>query len=87
MMGDSSLVTWLSVVPLLITIVSAVAAVIAWRSGRRVVRTGVAILLIVVGAALILFPVGMLSSLAGGTVIVLLGVALLILEYRPGSEA
>jgi len=81
------LVTWLSVVPLLITIVSAVAAVIAWRSGRRVVRTGVAILLIVVGAALILFPVGMLSSLAGGTVIVLLGVALLILEYRPGSEA
>ena len=87
MMGDSSLVTWLSVVPLLITIVSAVAAVIAWRSGRRVVRTGVAILLIVVGAALILFPVGMLSSLAGGTVIVVLGVALFIVEYRPGGAA
>lgn len=56
MMGDSSLVTWLSVVPFLITIVSAVAAVIAWRSGRRAVRTGVAVLLIVVGAAIVLFP-------------------------------
>jgi len=85
-MGDSSLVTWLSAVPLLITIVSTVAAVIAWRSGRRAVRTGVAILLIVIGVAIILFPVGVLSSLAGGTLIVLLGVALLIAEYRPGSE-
>jgi hypothetical protein len=84
-MGDSSLMTWLSVVPLPITIVSAVAAFIAWRSGRRAVRTGVAILLIAVGAAIVFFPVGVLFSLAGGTVIVLLGVALLIAEYRPGS--
>ena len=86
-MGDSSLMTWLSVVPLLITIVSAVAAAIAWRSGRRTVRTVVAILLLVVGIAIVLFPIGVLSSLAGGTVIVLLGVALLIVEYRPGSAA
>lgn len=86
-MGDSSLMTWISAVPLLITIASAVAAVIAWRSGRRSVRTGVAILLIVVGAAIVLFPVGIISSLAGGTVIVLLGVALLVVEYRPGSAA
>jgi len=85
MMGDSSLVTWLSVVPLFITIVSAVAAVLAWRSGRRAVRTGVAVLLIVVGVAIVLFPVGLITSLAGGTLIVLLGVALLIAEYRPGS--
>ena len=84
-MGDSSLTTWLSAVPLLITLISAVAAAIAWRSGRRPVRTGAAILLIVVGAAIVLFPIGVLSSLAGGTVIVLLGVALLIVEYRPGS--
>jgi hypothetical protein len=86
-MGDSSLMTWLSAVPLLITIASAVAAFIAWRSGRRSVRTGAAILLIAVGAVIILLPVGVISSLAGGTVIVLLGVALLIAEYRPGSSA
>ena len=84
-MGDSSLVTWLSLVPLLVTIVAAAAAVIAWRSRRRIVRSVAAVLLILVGIAIILFPVGMLSSLAGGTVIVLLGVALLIVEYRPGS--
>ena len=86
-MGDSSLVTWLSLVPLLVTIVAAVAAVIVWRYGRRAVRAVVAILLILVGIAIILFPIGMLSSLAGGTVIVLLGVALLIAEYRPGGAA
>ena len=86
-MGDSSLTTWLSVVPLLVTIVSAVAAVVAWRYGRRAVRAVVAILLILVGVAIILFPVSLLSSMAGGTVIVLLGVALLIAEYRPGSVA
>ena len=86
-MGDSSLVTWLSLVPLLVTIVAAVATVIAWRSKRRAVRAVVAILLILVGIAIILFPIGMLSSLAGGTVIVLLGVALLIAEYRPGGGA
>ena len=86
-MGDSSLMTWLSAVPLLILLVSSVAVVIAWRSGRRAVRTGVAILLIVAGVAIILFPVGVLFSLAGGTVIVLLGVALLIVEYRPGGAA
>jgi drug/metabolite transporter (DMT)-like permease len=86
-MGDSSLTTWLSLVPLLVTIAAAAAAVIAWRSRRRVVRSVVAVLLILVGIAIILFPIGMLSSLAGGTVIVLLGVALLIVEYRPGSGA
>ena len=86
-MGDSSLATWLSLVPLLVTIISAVIAVIAWRYGRRAVRTVVAVLLILMGIAIILFPVGLLSSLAGGTVIVLLGVGLLIVEYRPGSPA
>jgi hypothetical protein len=86
-MGDSSLMTWLSAVPLLFLLVSSVAVVIAWRSGRRAVRTGVAILLIAVGAAIVFFPVGMLFSLAGGTVTVLLGVVLLIVEYRPGSTA
>ena len=79
------MVTWISLVPLLVTIGSAVAAVAAWRYGRRAVRTVVAVLLVLVGVAIILFPVGMLSSLAGGTVIVLLGVALLTAEYRPGT--
>ena len=86
-MGDSSLTTWLSAVPLVVAIVSAVVAAIAWRYGRRAVRTAVALLLILVGAATLFFPVGLLSSLAGGTVIVLLGVAMLIAEYRPGSAA
>ena len=86
-MGDSSLTTWLSVVPLLITIAAAVVGVVSWRYGRRAVRTVVALLLIVVGAATLFFPVGLLTSLAGGTVIVLLGVALLIAGYRPGRVA
>lgn len=86
-MGDSSLMTWLSVVPLLVAIGAAVAAALAWRYGRRAVRTGVAILLILVGVAIILLPACQLSSLAGGTVIVLLGVAVLIAEYRPGTVA
>ena len=86
-MSDSSLATWLSAVPLLITIVAAVIGALAWRYGRRAVRTVVAVLLILVGAATLFFPVGLLTSLAGGTVIVLLGVAMLIAEYRPGSVA
>lgn len=84
-MGDSSVTTWLSVVPLLITIVAAVVGAIAWRYARRAVRTVVAVLLIVVGAVTLFFPVGLITSLAGGTVIVLLGVTMLIAEYRPGS--
>jgi hypothetical protein len=80
-MGDSSLMTILSVVPLLIIVMAIAAAVIAWRSGRRAVRTAIAILLIVVGIASVLPPVGMLFSMAGGVLIALVGVALLIAEY------
>ena len=86
-MSDSSLTTWLSALPLLITIVAAVVGALAWRYGRRAIRTIVAVLLIVVGAATLFFPVGLLTSLAAGTVIVLLGVAMLIAEYRPGTVA
>ena len=86
-MGDSSLTTWLSAVPLLITIVSAVAAVIAWRSGRRAVRTGVAILLIVVGSPSSCSPLVCSLLWQAVPLIVLLGVGLLIAEYRPGSAA
>ena len=86
-MSDSSLTTWLSVVPLLITIVAAVVGALAWRYGRRAIRTIVAVLLIVVGVATLFFPMCLLTSLAGGTVIVLLGVAMLIAEYRPGTVA
>ena len=64
-MGDSTLATWLSAVPLLITIVAAVVGALAWRYGRRAVRTVVALLLILVGAAALFFPGGP-AHVAGG---------------------
>ena len=82
-MGDSSLMTILSVVPLLVIAVAIAAAGIAWLSGRRAVRTVVGILLVVVGMASLLVPIGMAFSMAGGALIVLLGVVLLIAEYGP----
>ena len=86
-MGDSSLMGILSVVPLLITVMAMAAAVIAWLSGWRAVRTAVAILLIVVGIASLLSPIGLLLSMAGGALIALPGVALLIAEYFPMSAS
>ena len=84
-MGDSPFITLLSVVPLLIIVTLIAAAVIAWRSKRRAVRTTVGILLIVVGTACVLSTVGMLFSMAGGALIGVLGVVLLIAEY--GSKS
>lgn len=86
-MGDSSLITLLSVVPLLIIVTSIAVAVISWRSRQRAVRTIVAILLMVVGAACILPTVGKLFSIAAGALIGVLGVILLIAEYGPKSAA
>jgi hypothetical protein len=86
-MGDSSLMTILSVVPLLTIVMAMAAAAVAWRFGRRAVRTAVAILLIVVGVASLLSPIGMLFSLAGGALIALPGVVLLVAEYRPKSAS
>jgi hypothetical protein len=82
-MGDSSLMTILSVVPLLVIVMAMAAAVIAWLSGRRAVRTAIAILLIAVGIASLFSPIGLLLSMAGGALIALLGVVLLIAEYGP----
>jgi hypothetical protein len=82
-MGDSSLMTILSVVPLLIIAVAIAAAGIAWLSGRRAVRTVVGILLVVVGIASLFVPMGVLFSMAGGASIALVGVVLLIAEYGP----
>ncbi len=85
-MGDSSLTTILSVVPLLIIVVAIAGAVLAWRSGRRAVRTAVAILLIASGMASLLSPViGLLLSVGGSSLIALLGVALLIAAYARKS--
>ena len=82
-MGDSSLMTMLSVVPLLIIAIAIAAAGIAWLSGRRAIRTVVGILLVVAGVASLLVPIGVLISMAGGALIALVGVVLLIAEYGP----
>jgi hypothetical protein len=82
-MGDSSLMTMLSVVPLLIIAVAIAAAGIAWLSGRRAVRTVVGILLVVVGISGLFVPIVMAFSMAGGALIALVGVVLLIAEYGP----
>jgi len=82
-MGDSSLMTILSVVPLLVIAVAIATAGIAWLSGRRAVRTVVGILLMVVGMGSLLVPIGMAFSMAGGALIALMGVVLLIAEYGP----
>jgi len=84
-MGDSSFITLLSAVPLLVIVTSIAAAIVAWRSRRRAVRTIVAILLMIVGAACVLSTVGMLFSMAAGILIGVLGVVLLIAEYGPKS--
>jgi hypothetical protein len=86
-MGDAPGIGCLSLVPLLIILVSIAVAVIAWRSGRRAVRTGAAIVLIAGGIASVLFGGSLLLSLAGGAAIFVVGLVLLIAEYRPGSVA
>ena len=85
-MGDSSLITVLSVVPLITIGMAIAAAGIAWLSGRRAIRSTVAILLVVVGIASLVLPFGMFLSIAGSALIVLLGIVLLIAEYFPRRE-
>ena len=84
-MGDAPGITLLSLVPLLITVVLLVAAVVAWRSGRRSVRVGVGLLLIVLGVSTFLPGPGLLFSLGGGALMVVVGLVLLIAECRRGS--
>jgi len=79
-MGASSLSIWFSVIPLLIIATSIAAAVLALRSRRRVVRAAVAFLLIIAGAASILFTVEVLFSIGAGVLMIVLGVVLLILS-------
>jgi hypothetical protein len=86
-MGDSSFTTLLSLVPLLIIVASIVAAGIAWRSTRRTVRTVVAILLILGGATFIFSSIGVLFSVAGGVLLCLFGLLLLIAEYAGNGSA
>ena len=84
-MGDAPFIGWLSVVPLLVILALIAAVAVAWRSGRRSVRTGAAILLVVIGIAAIFTGAGLFFSLAGGAVLVVVGLALIIAEYRRGS--
>ena len=84
-MGDSSLITILSVVPLLMIGMAIAAAGIAWLSGRRAIRTAIAILLVVVGIASLVLPFGMFLSITGSALIALLGVVLLVAEYARKS--
>jgi len=86
-MGDSSVFTLLSVVPLLLIATGTTAAVLAWRSRRRAIRTVVAILLMVVGVACVLSTIGQLFSMAAGPLISVLGLVLLLAEYGPKSAA
>ena len=82
-MGDASSITLFSVVPLLIAVTSIIIAIIAWRSGRRAIRTIVAILLILFGVPCVLATAGLFFSVVAGAVIGGLGLALLIAEYGP----
>ena len=86
-MGDAPGIGCLSVVPLIIILVSIVVAVIAWRSDKRPVRIGAAILLMAGGIASVLFGGSLLLSIGGGGLIFVVGLVLLIAEYRPGSVA
>jgi hypothetical protein len=84
-MGDSSYITFLSVISLLVVVASAVAATFAWRSGRRGVRTAAGLALLVFGLVCLLTSAGTLSSGVGCSFIALLGLALLIAAYLKES--
>lgn len=86
-MGDSSLITLLSIVPLLIITTSIAAAILAWRSRRRAVRIAIATLLIGVGATWVLSSIGVLFSMAGGVLIGVLGITLFIADYGAKKAA
>jgi len=86
-MGDSDLGIWLAVCPLAIIVLAMVATVVALRARRRGARVGAGIVLIVFGAAMLLPGLGLLLSAAFGLVMIALGVALIIAEYRRGSAA
>ena len=81
-MGDSSSATFLSAIPSLIIIVLLVAMVIVWRSGRRRLRIGAGVMMMLFGASCFFTGVGALFSLAGGLVIGGIGLGLLIAGSR-----
>jgi hypothetical protein len=86
-MGDSSFITVLSMVPLLVLVTSVAALVLAWRTRRRAVRRVVAFLLIIVGIASILSTAGTLFSMVGGVVIAAMGLLLLFVSHGPKNAA
>jgi energy-converting hydrogenase Eha subunit C len=81
-MGDSSFITVLSIVPLLVLVLSAAGLALVWRMTRRPVQRAVAFLLIVVGMFFILSAIGSLLSMAAGALIAAMGFVLLIVGQR-----
>ncbi len=79
-MGDAPLITFISVLPLLVIVFLIVTAFVAWRTKRRAIRTIVAVLIMVIGILVIFSPIGVLFSMGGGIMIVVLGFLLLVLS-------
>jgi len=86
-MGDSSLVTIFSAIPLLVVIAAVVAGAVAWRSQRRVVRNIAGLLLVLLGLVLLLSSIGVLFGMAAGLMLVVIGLALLIVEHAKKRAA
>jgi hypothetical protein len=76
--SDSPLFILLSVVPLLLIVISAAAALVAWRSRRRPAQIAVGVLLIILGPVSLLSAAGLLVSVGAAVLISVLGAALLI---------
>ena len=83
-MGDAPGITLLSLVPLLIIAVLMVAVFVAWLSGRRSVRVGVGLLLLVLGVATFLPGLGLLFSFGSDVLMISVGLVMLIAAYSRG---
>ena len=79
-MGDLSIITLISVVPLLVILMSVAIALIAWRLGSRVIRIITSLILVFFGFGFLLLSLGLLFSFLAGIMIMLTGLVLLISE-------
>ena len=79
-MGDSSLVTIISAIPLLLVFTAVVAGVVAWRSKRSAVRTVVGLMLVLLGLVLLASSIGVLFGMTASLVLVVIGLILMIVE-------
>ena len=74
-MGDSDIVTYFSVLALVVTIASVIVAIIAWRIKNKPFRIGVGVSLLIVAGGFVLLSI-LASLLIGGLglVVLLLGI-------------